>query len=371
MTPRDSTSLVRCRAALLAALLGGAGAGCRAEVGECDETSARQVVYLDTGNAASSGNGSPMYAGQALMHATCGSGQFCHSQDARSVERYGVPAGLDFDVQYACDQGPCDTSEDEAGIARLSANQLVILDYASEILTSVRNGRMPPDGIGETIVEQAGRFRVIDESAQSPTLYTEVLPCNHPLTSCAPGETTQQVETPFLSAIGTPEGNEILRNWLACGAPVVESAKSDPDEAPGSPCGGVSGAGHAGDCVHGVPVTLDVPDPTWTSIYTEVIEPLCGVSCHGGTPSFVEESQLDLSNQQLAYESIVGEVAKGQACAGVGTLIVPNDSAASLFIDKLTPEPLCGDPMPSAETVLPNEVVDVIRAWVDAGAQND
>jgi hypothetical protein len=356
---------------LATALLALTGAGCRAELGECDQFAATQVVFLDTGNAASGNNGIPMYAGQALMHATCGTGQFCHTQDASAVERYGVPDGLYFDVQYGCDEGPCET--DEEGIERLSTNQAIILEYAREILTSVRNGRMPPGGTGDRIVEQAGHFRIIDVArAETFSLYSQSLPCDHPLTSCAPGETSQEVDTPLLPAVGTREGNEVLRNWLACGAPVVESNTSDVASPPGSSCSVGSGVGHAGDCIYRIMQDPVPPAANWAAIYDGVIGPLCGESCHGaGTPNFIDESQLDLSSAQLAYDSIVGEDAKGEACAGMGTLVAPGDADASLFIDKLTRDPSCGDPMPSRGAILPEEVLAPIRAWIEAGAPND
>ncbi len=356
---------------LIAASATLAGAGCRAELGECDQFAATQVVFLDTGVAASAQNGVPMYAGQALMHSTCGSGLFCHTSDATDEERYGVPEGLFFDVHYGCDEGPCET--DDEGIARLSASQGTIVDYARAILTSVRNGRMPPGGVGLDIVAQAGRFRIVDVArAQTFSLYTQEVPCDHPLASCGPGETTQEIETPYLPMVGTSEGNEILRNWLACGAPVVESTTADVASPPGSSCSVGSGVGHAGDCVYRIVQAPVPPEPTWTSIYDVVIRPLCGESCHGtGTPNFVDESQLDLSSATLAYDNIVGQEAKGEACAGMGTLVVPGDSASSLFVDKLTPDPLCGDPMPSRSAILPEAVLAPIRAWIDAGAAED
>ena len=56
--------------------------------GACDDEAARAVVYDAAGRA--------MYAGQAILTGSCaGGGNFCHSSSA--LDRYGVPAGLDFD----------------------------------------------------------------------------------------------------------------------------------------------------------------------------------------------------------------------------------------------------------------------------------
>ncbi len=359
-----------------AALLLGASSAfllcaCRADLGECDPVAAQEVVFLDSGSTASANNGVPMYAGQALVHATCGTGQFCHSAGAQQGERYGVPMGLDFDLGYACDEGPCEA--DDEGVARLVHNQRKVLEYARPILTSIENGRMPPGPIGADIAAQAGQFRYVHiGQVNSYTLYDEVVDCDSPLASCAPGETTQQIPTPLVPAVGTRQGNEIVRNWLACGAPVIESTTASASTVPGKTCEGSSVVGHAGYCVHRIVQPPEPPEQRWSDIYEKVVYPFCGEACHGeGTPNFIDESQLDLSTAQVAYDSLVGREAQGDECAGLGQLIAPGDGANSIFVMKMEPDPPCGDPMPSMGALLPDEVLDVIRAWIDAGALND
>src|SRR5690349_6397429 len=64
--------------------------GCDPSLGECEITTARMVVY-DT-------CGTPGYAGQALMRQSCGFGNYCHAENATGSNRYGAPAGLNWDV---------------------------------------------------------------------------------------------------------------------------------------------------------------------------------------------------------------------------------------------------------------------------------
>jgi hypothetical protein len=180
------------------------------------------------------------------------------------------------------------------------------------------------------------------------------------------------VETPILPSINSDEGYRIVRNWLACGAPVIENTDSAVGPLPGTSCTTGSTLGHAGVCVYRIVQPPVPPEQNWASIYNDVIYPFCGAACHGdGTPNFVEESGLDLSSQQLAYDSLVNQDAKGEDCEGEGTLIIPGDGQGSLFVQKMSPDPTCGDPMPTGATRIPEEVLAVIRAWIDSGAPND
>src|SRR5690606_4708714 len=68
--------------------------GCRTDLGECDEAAVRRVVFLDTGSSADPRQGIPMYAGQALVVASCGADRFCHASSPNLAEdmRFGAPA---------------------------------------------------------------------------------------------------------------------------------------------------------------------------------------------------------------------------------------------------------------------------------------
>lgn len=188
---RSSTS--RGLGALLLSL-----ADCTSDLGACDEAEARRIVFTDDEA------GSPAYAGQALIHQSCGEGAFCHSPDIPAADRYGAPAGLDFDLSLATDA---------PSVERLRRGQLELYRHRELAMRTVERGTMPPSGVGREVVDAATRYR-------------------------------------NLPAIDTPEGRAILRNWLACGAPVVERTAED-RPADVAPVGTVVPPAPRGDCVDG------------------------------------------------------------------------------------------------------------------------
>ncbi len=143
------------------------------ELGECDETVARVVVYTDDAQ------GLPAYAGQALINQSCGAGAFCHSEGA--VDRHGAPLGMDFDLALATD---------EAQTERLRRDQATAHRLGRWILLEVQQETMPPGAIGAEVAASGPAYR-------------------------------------NLPALFSPEGKETLRNWLACGSPVVERVSAD------------------------------------------------------------------------------------------------------------------------------------------------
>jgi hypothetical protein len=152
---------------------------CETDLGMCEDEDARVLVYDD--------DGQPAYAGQALVRASCGHDTYCHSAQATGRLRFGVPLGLDFDV------APVEHGDHEA-LARLVAGQGNVAERARSIFRMVENGDMPP--WGEATLEihvGAPRYRFVDADGARR-----------------------------LDHVDSIEGLEILRNWLACGAPVVE-----------------------------------------------------------------------------------------------------------------------------------------------------
>lgn len=153
-------------------VLSGALSGCD-DLGPCDEAAAREVVYTDDAQ------GLPAYAGQALLTQSCGGGSFCHASNA--TDRHGAPAGLDFDLLLA---------SSAAETEHLRSLQMVVFRHRDAIWRSIERGTMPPGKIGETISELGAPHR-------------------------------------GLPSLDSSEGREILRNWLACGVPVVERVTDD------------------------------------------------------------------------------------------------------------------------------------------------
>jgi len=285
-------------------------------VGRCnDEDLATEVVF--------DRDGFPAYAGQALVQTSCGNGSFCHSRGIDDGNRLGAPHGLDFNMV-----GSRSDAFDEDSAERLRESRETVFEWRDEIYGSVKTGFMPPPGAGEEVIADVG-YRYDDGSPLPP--------------------------------ITSARGQEILRQWLACGPPVVGSTVSFPDEV--DPVGDVVPRGEP----------MQVPDPTWSSIYELVIGPSCGESCHGpGPASQIMQSQLDLSDAATAYAALVGEEAKGDACAGMGTLVVASDPDSSLLIDKIASmTPSCGDPMPVVPPLLPDSSVEPIRQWIADGAMDN
>jgi hypothetical protein len=276
------------------------------------------------------------------MQQSCGNGSFCHAPAAEGGDRFGVPKGLDFDVRPACTDGES-CSDDE--VVRLREDQRRTFNFRHSIAEVVDNGSMPPGKAGRQARESAPDFR------RGPSPDAEALP-----------------------EVDSPEGQEILENWLACGAPVVERTlePSQGGPRPGEVCNGRSGVSvQVGECI--VRGGSPPPEPNWASIYERVIGPQCGEACHGpGGLDQREESGLDLSEMELARNELVSSEADGEDCMGEGTLVVPGEPDSSLLVRKLEvpdDDPMqCGSRMPTGGPFLSQEVVDVIRQWIADGA---
>ena len=78
------------------------------------------------------------------------------------------------------------------------------------------------------------------------------------------------------------------------------------------------------------------------------------LSCHGGTNDLFVGTQPDLLRGGLH-----------------GPAVVPGNSAASLLIQKIGPNPPFGARMPFGGTPLPDSTIQVIRDWIDQGALNN
>ncbi len=168
--------------------------GCNGEtLGPCDEAAAKRVVYDERGY--------PYYAGQALVHASCGQAAFCHSAAAEGRARWGAPHGLDFDMDISSvSETTVPLTPPEARLReRLRNGRRNVLQWGESFYDSVESGWMPPYGRA-TLDAHAGisRYWFADDDSRLPR-------------------------------VDDAEGLVILRNWLACGAPVVERTSPHPD----------------------------------------------------------------------------------------------------------------------------------------------
>jgi hypothetical protein len=355
--------------------------GCKRDLGDCNIDGQTSEGRPLSGPAAFDiayrvVDGLPMYEGQALVQATCGNGQFCHSPAAVGSDRIGVRAGLNFDVALACTDETqdstctqpiqsCDGGQTNSPyctrLEGLHNNQNQVNNWAEGMIQELRAGAMPPGEAG----------RAVRDPLQ------------------------------WVSADGTPlppiesdEAKEIVRNWLACQAPVVARSEIAPSaDLELATCPSVDDE----ICVYNGPQG-DLPDPTWDDIYWSVMFTRC-VVCHGppngnadqnpnnpfegqipGGASMTAVAALDLTGSDAtdttnwateSYPAVVDALAADPGmCAGEGTLVIPMDSPNSILVQKLRATQTCGTEMPPGQ-VLNEPIIQVIEEWIDLGAPND
>lgn len=298
-----------------------------------DLAQSRTVVYRR--------DGTPAYAGQALLLTSCGTGTFCHSEN--STRRYGAPWDLNFDLQLA------DNFEDDSeGATRLRRIQRKVHNVRNEIYAAVLDGTMPPGRVG----------RLVDQHTTNPySIFQD----------------DEDTEGTVLPSVRTSEGHAILRTWLACGSPVVErttlatppACSADSDCTASKACDEFLGECLAvGATIERRPVQLD---PIWSDIYPAIIQPSCVAGCHtaGGL-----NTDLNLSTIDGAREALVGQASDEDNC---GTLVVPGEPEQSLLISKLqgTQSEECGKSMPLMGSLLSDTQVALITEWITNGALDD
>ena len=308
------------RTALLAVSLASLAAACDPDVGACDPAAATAVVYDP--------NGLPAFEGQALVIQSCGGGAFCHSAGIDPPDRHGAPQGFALDVSLA--SASPDVNED--AVRRLGRAQVDTLNHASSVLGQVRSGSMPPRGVDAVPIGRP-EFQRIPPGARSGT---------------------------SLPGIRTGEGQEILRNWLACGVPVVERTTERMD-------GNDNTIGATVPSIETTPV-----EPVWPEIYARILEPGCAFSmCHDDETT---AGALDLSAQETAYAALLSP-AGGRLCEGAADRVVPGDPRASLLVHKLegrAPDgPICGTRMPTLGNALSQGRIASIRQWIEDGARRE
>jgi hypothetical protein len=136
-----------------------------------------------------------------------------------------------------------------------------------------------------------------------------------------------------------------------------------------------------------VTVNCDTLDPTFTNVYATIISQRC-IGCHRPGGGGVTVGMLDMSTQPAAFTNLVGvnamgigAGASGITCASVTPALVrvtPGDPSNSLIYNKTHSKLLgvnapCGSPMPLPATAAPltSAEVDLIAAWITAGALNN
>ena len=136
-----------------------------------------------------------------------------------------------------------------------------------------------------------------------------------------------------------------------------------------------------------VTVTCDTLTPTFTNVYANIIGARC-TGCHKPGGSGVTTGMLDMSTPAAAYANLVGVPAAGVGAGSSGVTcaslapgqlrVSANDAADSLLFEKVasklagTMAP-CGSPMPLPATGAPltQAQVNLVAAWIGAGALDD
>ncbi len=341
---------------VLLCCVGLVSAGCN-DLGTCgkaEEKRAREMVV--------NGEGLVMYAGQAIINRSCAAGQ-CHSSGAVGDSRQGVPKGFDFNLEPAAvaPAGAKDAVDsqgillDSQGLASLRKNQRKVFDEREEIWEQIESKLMPPEGVGAD-------YRSARPGAEL-TVDTKTGAC---------GRGSME-----LNPISSGATRSIVRNWLACGAPVVEvsNASVSVSTLRQEP------KGKAGTVGQQVPVCQDCEKPiTFDDLYSNVFQ-TCVAGCHtaGGIADPEDYEGFDLSDVDKAYASLTeGALGGSDDCnkSEAAPLVKKGDAKGSyiiakmgggLFSTSLTDLKLCGSSMPQGQPPLDCGVRQ-IATWINAGA---
>ena len=130
------------------------------------------------------------------------------------------------------------------------------------------------------------------------------------------------------------------------------------------------------------------PAPTFTNVFKLVIQGGgCALpQCHGAA----KQGGLSLATKPISYTALVGVKAQGPCIKDAGnveggltsaaicgcepsgkTRVVAGQPDQSLLMEKLATTQTCGEPMPPSGEPLPQDQVDLVKAWILAGANND
>jgi len=280
-----------------------------------------------------------MYAGQAIMVQSCAANGVCHNANASRAQRYGAPAGLDFDVKPVTLSGAGDAGVGELGeddLGRLRKHQRKVFDTRHDIWQQVDRGLMPPDGAGAQW-RNAKPGSLIDVSGGGCPVTKEIAP------------------------ITDSETKKLLRDWLACGSPIVEANVPDLQK----PVGGTVG--------DQFPACGAPEDATFDTLFSAVLEPNC-VACHApdGLPV---AKDFDLSTPEAAYANLMGKDGKGRVPSGcesnsnfMVTPGVPEKSYIYAVVGGKGAGTVCADLMPLGTLGLDPVPLDVLKRWIESGA---
>lgn len=209
--------------------------------------------------------------------------------------------------------------------------------------------------------------------------------------SASPLETA--VGTPIaLAATGSAGTVPVTFSWTAPAGTFDNGASATPTftcpTTPGPVTITVTALPSAAACPNvfsqSVTVTCDALTPTFTNVYTSIIGVRC-TGCHRPGGGGVTVGMLDMSTPAAAFANLIGVNAQGTAAGSSGITcaslmpaqlrVSPGASADSILFNKVSAKrngtaPRCGSgmPLPATATSLTQAEVDLIGAWIDAGA---
>lgn len=248
----------------------------------------------------------------------------CHSSLLVDADRQGADVGVDFDT--------------EADLATFAERIL---------LRAVIDDTMPP----------AGPMLPGDQTALEAYLLPLIPVCEPACTGLSCGDDSCG------GSCGSCAAGEDCNAGQCVPACTPDcAAKSCGDDG----CGGMCGDCGSFSCTAG---QCDWPPTSYLADVVPIFETAeCGDSmCHAG---FSPKEGLDMRNATRAYERLV-DVASRQ-CTDL-LMVDPSNPSSSYLINKLTGEGMCdGMVMPRGpRSRLTPAQVDVVRAWIGLGAQND
>jgi mono/diheme cytochrome c family protein len=298
--------------------------GCGEDVGKCDDP--------NRGHDTVEVNGQLQFGGQAIINASCAG---CHGSQVKGAARRGAPAGLDFDLYPVAESEADGMSMNKDGdpivtltpdqVDGLRERQRLVFEERDLIWEQVKDELMPPNGLGEVYRALMGLVDTDDEE-----------PC------------TRRKQ---FKAITEKSSQDVLRNWLACGAPIVESQGADVTKELTAGQAGYQYPMCEGDAPPEV-ITLDV-------VHEQVLSS-CTV-CHsakGKSPPFFE-------TPDEAYDVLVDQPS---TCDDL-PYITPGKPEESFLYDKVANEkPQCGARMPIG-MALPASQLELLEKWIAGGAK--
>jgi hypothetical protein len=323
--------------------------GCTEDVGECFSSPTDMREGLDTVVV----GGHVEYGGQAIMNRACASG--CHQSTVTGEGRHGAPAGLDFDLNPVEATATTESAENDKGrtysvlepdaVNGLRERQRKVFTERNRIWQQVKDGLMPPDG----------KFEIFKKAVTSIFDSEEASPCTR-------GEAFKDLDA--------KSTQDVLRNWLACQAPIVESY-GGPVEAngvagkagyqylaceEGTTPEGDAGVGDAGS--GGTVITIE-------QVWDDILDPALCSACHPAV-----DDSVDLTTADKAYEALVLDTAI-KCAKNNKPYVTPGDPSKSFIYEIVSSDtPACSQRMPQGGTLTAAQLKK-ISDWITQGAKRE